>query len=243
MSSNLKSEERTLRMAKMKESFLAGIIKENPLLVSLLGLCPSLAVTRNVESAIGMGLLFLFVLVCSNVLVSLTRKIVPEEIATPCRIIIIAAFVTITKMLAEAFLPALYSSLGVFLSLLVVNCIVLGRAEAFASSHGPFLSFLDGVGNGIGFTLALLLISFIREVLGTGFLTIGAVFNFLPYYQVPFLKAYSGDGTLLFDYSISLFQNPAGAFLVLGVILAVIQAFRNYKKRKALLKKKMEAQK
>ena len=120
---------------KHKESFLAGIVRQNPLFVSILGTCPALAVTKNVESAFGMGLLFTFVLICSNMIISLIRKVIPEEARTPCEIVVIAAFVTITKMLTEAFLPELYSSLGVFLSLLVVNCIVLGRAEAFAKDN------------------------------------------------------------------------------------------------------------
>ena len=116
-----------------RESFVSGIFANNPLFVSLLGICPALAVTKSIEAAIGMGLLFTFVLVCSNVLVSALRKFIPELISTPCYIIIIATFVTLVKMMAEAFLPELYSTLGVFVSLLVVNCIVLGRAEAFAS--------------------------------------------------------------------------------------------------------------
>ena len=117
-----------------------------------------------------MGILFTFVLVCSNVLISALRKIIPEEVETPAYIVVVATFVTVVKMVCEAFVPALYTSLGVFLSLLVVNCIVLGRAEAFANKNGVVDSLLDGLGNGIGYTLALIVISLVREILGTGML-------------------------------------------------------------------------
>ncbi len=222
-----------IKRGQHKASFLNGILKENPLLIQVLGLCPALAVTKSLETAFGMGLLFTFVLVSSNVIVSLLRKLIPEEIRTPSYIVVIATFVTIVKMFAEAFLPELYSSLGVFLSLLVVNCIVLGRAEAFAGSNGVLDSFLDGVGNGIGYTWAISLMGIIREVLGLGTLTIGKVFNFfgdpltLPILKSTVLDAY---GNPLYDYSISIFQNPAGAFIVLGLMLGIMAAITNHKK-------------
>lgn len=222
-----------IKRGQHKASFLNGILKENPLLIQVLGLCPALAVTKSLETAFGMGLLFTFVLVSSNVIVSLLRKLIPEEIRTPCYIVVIATFVTIVKMFTEAFLPELYSSLGVFLSLLVVNCIVLGRAEAFAGSNGVFDSFLDGVGNGIGYTWAISLMGIIREVLGLGTLTIGKVFTFFPEPLVlPILKStvLTSTGDPLYDYSISLFQNPAGAFIVLGLMLGVMAAITNHKK-------------
>lgn len=218
--------------------FLAGIIKENPLLVSLLGMCPALAVTTSVESAFGMGLLFLMVLTCSNVLVSLLRKIIPDEVRVPCYIVIIATFVTLAKMFTEAFLPELYSSLGVFLSLLVVNCVILGRAEAFAGKNKPMDAFLDGLGNGIGFTLAILIIALFREVLGSGMLTFGRTFPFVASLnggEVVRLYILKGPG---FDYSMMLFTNPAGGFIVLGIFLAVLAAINNHKKNKAALAKK-----
>lgn len=229
-----------------KESFLSGIIKENPLFVSVLGTCPALAVTKTFEAAFGMGLLFLFVLVCSNVLISLLRKIIPEEIETPCYIVVIATFVTIVKMFCNAFLPELYSSLGVFLSLLVVNCIVLGRAEAFANKNTVFDSFLDGLGNGIGYTMAICIMAIVREILGTGMLTFGATFTFLPYVRIPFLKyvvfdAVKNADVVIYDYSISIFQNPAGAFIVFGIILAIIAAVENHKKAVALARRKKAA--
>ena len=222
-----------IKRGQHKASFLNGILKENPLLIQVLGLCPALAVTKSLETAFGMGLLFTFVLVSSNVIVSLLRKLIPEEIRTPCYIVVIATFVTIVKMFAEAFLPELYSSLGVFLSLLVVNCIVLGRAEAFAGQNGVLDSFLDGVGNGIGYTWAISLMGIIREVLGLGTLTIGKVFNFfgdpltLPILKSTVLDSY---GDPIYDFSISVFQNPAGAFIVLGLMLAIMAAITNHKK-------------
>lgn len=217
-----------------KGSFLTGIIAQNPLFVSLLGLCPALAVTKDIESAIGMGILFTFVLVCSNIIVSLLRKIIPDEARTPCEIVIIAAFVTVTKMFCEAFLPSLYSTLGVFISLLVVNCIVLGRAEAFAKDHGVLDSLLDGLGNGIGYTIAIVVIAFFREVLGKGSITFGKVLTFIPEFSIPILKF--GE----VDLSMSFFQNPAGGFIVLALTLAVIAAYQTFKAKKLKIKKQNE---
>ena len=223
--------------SKHKDSFLAGIVKQNPLFVSLLGTCPALAVTMNVESALGMGILFTFVLCCSNVIISLIRKLIPDVARTPCEIVVIAAFVTITKMLTEAFLPELYNSLGVFLSLLVVNCIVLGRAEAFAKDNGVVDSLLDGVGNGIGYTWAICVIALIREILGTGLLTFGKIFTFLPFVEIPVLKFGS------VNLAMSFFVNPAGGFLVLGVVLAVIALIQQRAEKKKKFKKVAEMKK
>ena len=196
-----------------------GIIKENPLFVLLLGTCPSLATTTSLEGAIGMGFLFTFVLIGSNVVISLLRKIIPSQIKIPCYIVIIATFVTIVKMLSEAFLPELYSTLGVFISLIVVNCIVLGRAEAFASKNSVGASLLDGIGMGIGYTLALVIMALVREILGTGGLTFGEIFTFIPYVSF----------TPLEKFAMSIFTMPAGAFLVLGVILAILAYHANNK--------------
>ena len=221
-----------------KKNFLKGIVIENPLLVSILGTCPALATTKSIEAAIGMGLLFTIVLICSNVLVSLLRKLIPEEIKTPAYIVIIATFVTIVKMMTNAFLPELYSTLGVFISLIVVNCIVLGRAEAYASKNTVFDSLIDALGMGIGYTCALLLMAFFREVLGSGMITFGKIFTFIPEFSIPLLK-YVKDGVTVYDYSISIFQNPAGAFIVFALILAVIAFIKN---RKAELKANLERQ-
>ena len=228
-----------------KESFLRPIWIENPLFVLVLGTCPALAITKTFEASFGMGILFTFVLVFSNIIISALRKVIPDEVHIPCYIVIIATFVTITKMMTEAFLPELYSSLGVFLALLVVNCIVLGRAEAFANKNTVGDSLLDGLGNGLGFTIAICIIGVIREILGTGMLTFGNIFTFLQIngeaIKLPILKAVDGS----YDFSISLFSNPAGGFIVFGVIMAVIAAVENHKKelarQKALEEKKKQA--
>lgn len=219
-----------------KKNFLKGIFIENPLFVAILGTCPALATTKTIEAAIGMGLLFTIVLLCSNVIISLVRKLIPDEIRTPAYIVVIATFVTMVKMLSQAFLPELYSTLGVFISLIVVNCIVLGRAEAFASKNDVGSSFIDACGMGLGYTLALVCMAFIRELLGTGMFTFGKIFTFIPLTRIPVLK---NPG--VYDYSISLFQLPAGAFIAFGSILAGIQAFNNMKKENAQAKKKVEA--
>ena len=224
------------RSLQHKESFITPILKQNPLFVSILGTCPALAVTKSLEASFGMGLLFTFVVCFSNVLISALRKLIPEEVRTPCYIVIIAAFVTITRMLTEAFLPELYSSLGVFLALLVVNCIVLGRAEAFASKNSVFDSLLDGLGNGVGYTWAICLIGVIREILGTGMITFGKIFTFIPLFRIPILKALDGS----FNYSMSVFSLPTGGFIVFGLILAVIAAIEGRKKAKEKIKLQAE---
>ena len=218
-----------------KKNFLKGIVIENPLLVSILGTCPALATTKSIEAAIGMGILFTIVLLCSNVLVSLLRKLIPEEIKTPAYIVIIATFVTIVKMLTNAFLPELYSTLGVFISLIVVNCIVLGRAEAYASKNNVFDSFIDALGMGVGYTLAIVLMAFFREFLGTGAFTFGKIFTFIPYFKLQIIPV---------GYEISMFQNPAGAFIVFAIILAVIAFVKNRKSEyKAYLDKQEKIRK
>ncbi len=214
-----------------KNNFLKGIIAENPLFVSVLGTCPALATTKSIEAAIGMGLLFTIVLICSNVIVSLLRKIIAEEIRTPAYIVIIATFVTIVKMFTNAFLPELYSTLGVFISLIVVNCIVLGRAEAYASKNNVFDSFIDAVGMGIGYTMALCIMAFFREFLGTGGFTIGNIFTFIPKATLQIIPK---------NYAINMFQNPVGAFLVFGIILAVITFIKNRKAEKKAYMEKQE---
>ena len=203
-----------------KKNFLKGITIENPLLVSILGTCPALATTKSIEAAIGMGILFTVVLICSSLLVSLLRKFIPDEVRTPAYIVIIATFVTIVKMLTNAFLLELYSTLGVFISLIVVNCIVLGRAEAYASKNKPFDSFIDALGMGVGYTLAIMLMAVFRELLGTGAISFGKIFTFIPYFKLQIIPV---------GYQISMFQNPAGAFIVFGIILAVIAFIKNRK--------------
>ena len=222
-----------------RKNFLKGIIAENPLFVSILGTCPALATTKTLEAAIGMGLLFTVVLICSNVLVSLLRKLISDEIRTPAYIVIIATFVTMVKMFANAFLPDLYSTLGVFISLIVVNCIVLGRAEAYASKHNVFDSLIDALGMGLGYMVALISMAFFRELLGTGAFTFGKIFTFIPETELRIIPK---------EYAISLFQQPAGAFIVFAVILAVIAFINNrknelkaYKERQEKIRKAQEA--
>ena len=214
----------------VRKNFLKGILTENPLFVSILGTCPALETTKTLEAALGMGLLFTIVLICSNMLVSLLRKIIPEEIRTPAYIVIIATFVTMVKMFTNAFLPELYSTLGVFISLIVVNCIVLGRAEAYASKNGVFDSLIDALGMGIGYTLAIMLMALFRELLGTGAFSFGAIFTFIPYFKLRIIPV---------GYEISVFQNPAGAFIVFALILAIMAFIKN---RKAELKANLAKQ-
>lgn len=215
------------------KEFSKGIIKENPSFVLLLGLCPTLAVTTKVSNAIGMGLSATFVLICSNFLISLLKNFIPDKVRIPSYIVIIASFVTIVDMIMNAFLPALADSLGIFIPLIVVNCIILGRAEAFANKNSIGASILDALGMGIGFTLALILISFIREILAT--LTIdfrdygGNFFSFFindpdnPSILINGIEIYSGA---------KIFTLPAGALFVFGIILAIINAIKNYFKNK-----------
>ena len=181
---------------------LNGIIKENPVLVLILGTCPTLATTTTVTGALGMGLAALAVLLCSNIFISLLRKIIPETMRIPCYIVIIAGFVTIVKMLIQAFFPALYESLGVYLDLITVNCIILGRAEMFAGKNSVAASALDGIGMGLGFTLALGVMAAIREVFGAASFA-GIAIPFLEEYKITFLVKAPG-GLLVYGLLIAL---------------------------------------
>ena len=182
--------------------FLNGIIKENPVLVLLLGTCPTLATTGSVVSAFAMGVAATAVLFCSNMVISALRKAIPDKVRIPCYIVVIAGFVTIVQMLMEAYLPDLYNMLGIYLALIVVNCIILGRAEMFARKNNVFDSALDGLGMGIGFTLALVLMASFREVLGAGSWA-GNEIAFLKNYTIPILTAAPG-GFFTFGIMIAL---------------------------------------
>ncbi len=184
---------------------LRGIIKENPVLVLILGTCPTLATTSTVDGAFGMGLAALAVLLCSNVFISLLRKIIPETMRIPCYIVIIAGFVTIVKMFVQAYLPDLYATLGVYLDLITVNCIILGRAEMFANKNTVVKSALDGIGMGLGFTLALCAMATVREVFGS------ASFAGVPI-------------TFLENYKIEFFTKAPGGLLVYGLLIALVIA-------------------
>jgi electron transport complex protein RnfE len=193
----------------MKE-FTKGFVKENPVFVMALGLCPTLAVSSSVMNAIGMGLAATFVLVCSNIFISLIKNVIPAKIRIPAYIVVIASFVTIVDMMMQAYLPPLHKSLGIFIPLIVVNCIILGRAEAFASKNNVFLSILDGLGMGLGFTLALVVIASIREVLGAGqFLG----FNLFPATYQPMLVAILAPG----------------AFIVMGLLMGLMNLAKKKK--------------
>ena len=185
--------------------FLKGLVAENPVLVLVLGTCPTLAVSNGVISALSMGIAATLVLVCSNVVISALRKIIPDTVRIPCYIVVIAAFVTAVQMLLQAFLPSIYDMLGVYLALIVVNCIILGRAEMFARKNGAIDSALDGLGMGIGFLLALLAMATVREVLGA------ASFAGI---EIPFLK----------DFCIPILTQAPGGFLVFGILIAVVNA-------------------
>jgi len=181
---------------------LNGIIKENPVLVLILGTCPTLATTATVDGAFGMGLAALAVLVCSNIFISLLRKVIPETMRIPCYIVIIAGFVTIVKMIVQAYLPSLYETLGVYLDLITVNCIILGRAEMFANKNPVIASALDGVGMGLGFTLSLTAMATIREVFGAGSFA-GIAIPFMENYKIEFLTKAPG-GLLVYGLLIAL---------------------------------------
>ena len=185
--------------------FLKGLIAENPVLVLVLGTCPTLAVSTSVISAISMGLAATVVLVCSNVVISLLRKIIPDTVRIPCYIVVIAAFVTAVQMLLNAYLPDIYEMLGVYLALIVVNCIILGRAEMYARKNGVLDSALDGLGMGIGFLLALFAMAAIREIFGAG--------SFAGF-EIP----------VLVDYKIPLLVQAPGGFLVYGILIAIVNA-------------------
>ncbi len=201
-----------------------GLFKENPIFTLLLGMCSALAITTTVTNAIGMGVAVTAVLICSNIIISAIRKIVPNEIRIPVYIVVIATLVKSVQLIMNAYTPELYTSLGVFIPLIVVNCIILGRAESFASKHGLFDSLLDAIGMGLGYTLAVVVISAFRELVGTGGITLN---NPLNAEQVLF------SFNLFKDYAISSFTSPAGAFLSLGLILGVIEGYRNFKANRA----------
>ena len=183
-------------------TLMKGIIKENPVLVLILGTCPTLATTNTVDGAFGMGIAALAVLLCSNVFISLLRKIIPENMRIPCYIVIIAGFVTIVKMIVQAFMPELYTTLGVYLDLITVNFIILGRAEMFASKRPVIASALDGIGMGLGFTLALCAMATIREVFGAASFA-GNAISFLENYKIEFLTKAPG-GLLVYGLLIAL---------------------------------------
>ena len=190
-----------------------GIIKENPVLVLLLGCCPTLAVTTSCFNGLGMGVSTLAVLVCANIVISLLRNIIPDKVRIPCFIVVIAAFVTIVQFALKAYMPELDKALGLFIPLIVVNCIILGRAEMFASKNGVIDSALDGIGMGIGFTLALGLMGLIREFLGSGYILAGIV-------GVNGINVYADIAT-----PAGIFMLATGGFFIFGIMIAAVNFF------------------
>jgi len=183
------------------QNFTKGFIKENPVFILLLGLCPTLGVTTSAINGLGMGLATAFVLTMSNMVISIIKNVIPDKVRIPSFIVIIASFVTIVELVMQGFVPALFEQLGLFIPLIVVNCIVLGRAEAFASKNTVFSSIIDGLGMGLGFAFALTILGGIREILGSG-----AIFGW---------KFIEGDGILVFVLA-------PGAFIVLGYLIAIV---------------------
>jgi len=187
------------------KTLLNGIFKENPTFALVLGMCPTLATTTSAINGMSMGLATMFVLICSNVVISMLKNVIPDKVRIPAFIVVIATFVTIVEMLMKAYLPAIYDVLGLFIPLIVVNCIVLGRAEAFAAKNSIGLSALDGIGMGLGFTLSLTILGIIRELLGTG----------------------TCFGLTIFpdNYGMLLFVLAPGAFIVLGLLMGLFQKY------------------
>ena len=183
-----------------------GIIKENPTFVLLLGMCPTLGTTSSALNGMSMGLATTFVLVCSNVVISMIKNLIPDRVRIPAFIVVIASFVTALQMCMQAFVPDIYATLGLFIPLIVVNCIILGRAEAFASKNGVVPSFFDGVGMGLGFTIALTVLGAVREILGTG-----KIFGLEVWPE---------------DYGMLMFVLAPGAFIVLGYLIAIVNKLK-----------------
>ena len=195
-----------LALNKAGERLYTGIIKENPTFVLMLGMCPTLAVTTSAMNGLGMGLTTAVVLTMSNLIISLLRKVIPSRVRIPAFIVIIASFVTAVQLLLQAYLPSLNDALGVYIPLIVVNCIVLGRAEAFAAKNNPVASLFDGLGMGLGFTIALTLLGAVREFLGTG-----KIFNL---------------SILPEEYGMLVFVLAPGAFIALGYLIALINSMK-----------------
>ncbi|MEA5017876.1 MAG: electron transport complex subunit RsxE [Erysipelotrichaceae bacterium] len=205
------------------ENFKSGFIKENPVFALYLGLCSVLAITINLNNAIGMGVTVTIVLILANTIVSLLRKITPNEIRIPVYIVIISTLVKSSELLIKAYAPTLDTALGVFIPLIVVNCIILGRAEAYASKNGVLASAVDGLGKGLGFMFGLVVMSLIRQILGTGIINFSNPFTGAMLFELRIIPA---------DYVISVFTQAVGAFLTFALIAAAVAAFNNRKPAK-----------
>ena len=209
----------------MWKNFKNGFIKENPVFGLYLGMCSTLAISSSLDSAVGMSMCVIVVLICSNVIISAMRKIIPDEIRIPVYIVIIASLVTIVQMVEQAYMPELYSALGAFLSLIVVNCIILGRAEAFANKNGVVASAVDGLGMGLGYTFAIVMLAVVREFLSTGYLTFHNPFNAAQ-------TVFSIGSEALASYSISFLSKSVGAFLAFACFAALFTVLRRNAEKK-----------
>lgn len=201
------------------KEFTKGFFKENPTFIIMLGMCPTLGVTTQVVNALGMGAAVIFVLTFSNILISALKKIIPDCVRIPCYIVVIACFVSIVEMVMHAYLPSVFNALGVYLPLVVVNCIILGRAEAFANKNSVGDSALDGLGMGLGFTMSLTLIALIREVIGAGTITLIPIGSFSGTITIPGLSA----------NPVRVMSLAAGALLLMGLLKAFFQYLQNRK--------------
>ena len=211
----------------LRKEFTKGLLRENPVLRLVLGTCPTLATSTSMVNAIGMGIAATIVLVCSNIAISALRKVIPDKVRIPAYVVIIASFVTIVQMLVKAFVPALDAALGVFLPLIVVNCIILGRAEAFANKNPVIASAVAGMGMGIGFTAALFCMATVREFLGNGTLFVDAQ-NLLGVFGENVLGGF--NGVTILNTPMTLFILPAGGFFVFGVLIALSNKISDKKK-------------
>lgn len=209
---------------KRLDNFKAGFINENPIFGLYLGLCSALAISTTLNNAIGMGVAATLVLIMSNIIISCIRKITPDEIRIPVYIVVIATLVKIVQMLVQAYTPDLYTALGIFLPLIVVNCIILGRAEAFASKNGVFDSLIDGLGMGLGYTCGLIVLSVVRQILSTGMLSFSNPFNSnIVIFQTTFFPS---------EYAISMFKDAIGAFFTFALLAAALSAYKSSENKK-----------
>ena len=223
----------------IKKQFKEGLITNNPVLVQLIGMCATMAITTSLFNGVGMGLSVLVILTCCNVVISAIRKIIPDEIRLAIFVVVIAGFVTIVDLLLQAYIPALSDSLGVFIPLIVVNCIIIGRAEAFCQKNTVAASFFDGIFQGLGYTMVLVIMCIIREFLGSGCFG-GGLIDLTGGFH--FTLDGTGAGIQIFnsDYALGILNRPFGGFLTLGVLIAVMQYFTNKAKKKAKEKKEVE---
>ena len=223
----------------IKNQFKEGLVTNNPVLVQLVGMCATMAITTSLFNGVGMGLSVLVILTCCNVVVSLLRKIIPGEIRLAIFVVVIAGFVTIVDLVLQAYVPALAESLGVFIPLIVVNCIIIGRAEAFCSKNGVFASFIDGISQGLGYTLVLIAMCVIREFLGSG--TFGAGLIEIGANGLQFAMG-TAKGIQIFpaEYGIMYMILPFGGFVTLGVLIALMQYVLAKSAAKAEAKKEQE---